>query len=108
MRPEIKANVAGCELRWKTTITSTATALFLAKNPPQVESPNSSESKTPTSEEQSKAPGPDYHDLESAIMYFNGKAQKIDELPINEDEKEMLLIKLQEKRERVLDDFIWG
>ncbi len=39
-------------------------------------------------------------------MYFNGKAQKIDELPINEDEKEMLLIKLQEKRERVLDDFI--
>ncbi len=49
---------------------------------------------------------PDYHDLESAILYFNGKAQKIDKLPINEDEKEMLLIKLQEKRERILDEFI--
>jgi hypothetical protein len=73
---------------------------YIEANPPEPEVNDS-----PVEEPKTTSP-PEYHDLESAILFFNEKKEKIDQLPINEDEKEMLLMKLQEKRERILDELI--
>ena len=49
---------------------------------------------------------PEYSDLETAISFFSKKAKKINELDIDEDEKEMLLIKLQEKKEQAMEEYV--
>ena len=47
-----------------------------------------------------------YHDLESAIIYFKAKADEIRKLEISEEDKEMLLLKLNEKRAATLDELL--
>jgi hypothetical protein len=56
----------------------------------------------PVLKTQSSSDQPDYNDLESAIEHFSFKAKRIQNLDIDEDEKEMLLMKLQEKKEQAV------
>ena len=53
-----------------------------------------------------KQSGRKYHDLETAITFFSNKAKRIDALDIDEDEKEMLQMKLQEKKERAMEQYV--
>ena len=48
----------------------------------------------------------DYHDLTSAILYFKKREREIKALDLESQDKEMLLIRLAEKRSKVLDEFI--
>jgi hypothetical protein len=47
-----------------------------------------------------------YHDLTSAILYFKKREREIKVLDLEPQDKEMLLIRLAEKRSKVLDEFI--
>ena len=49
---------------------------------------------------------PEYCDLETAITFFASKKSRIENLDIDEDEKELLLIRLQEKKENALEQLI--
>jgi hypothetical protein len=47
-----------------------------------------------------------YDDLQSAIIYFKKRADEIRALDIDEQDQEMLLVRLDEKRALVLDELI--
>ena len=47
-----------------------------------------------------------YEDLQSAILYFKERSDEIRALDIDEQDKEMLLVRLDEKRALVLDELI--
>lgn len=49
---------------------------------------------------------PPYNDLKSALTYFAEHASEIDSLPIDDDEKELLQMKLQAKKESVLEEYV--
>ena len=49
---------------------------------------------------------PPHYDLKSAILYFKERERKIVSLDLESQDKEMLLIRLAEKRSRVLDQYI--
>jgi len=57
-------------------------------------------------QQQEQEPEEKFHDLQSAIYYFKKKSEEINQLPINEEERELFMMKLNEKRERVLEELL--
>jgi hypothetical protein len=55
---------------------------------------------------QLKTRNSNYHDLESALVYYSKRAQRIEGLDLDEDEKEMLLMRLQEKKETAMEQYV--